>query len=173
MLKRTYSATVAIAALGLGVLLWPAASVAEEASGTAALMNAKCPFTGKPATAERFVDYADKDGGVYARISFCCGNCQGNAAKMDAAALKPVYEKAFLTAEDGTKTEYGKAVLDVQNDKCPATGNAADGSTKMIYNGASLNLCCPGCDDQIAKDPDKFLPSINEAIQAAKAKAAS
>lgn len=131
------------------------------------LMNETCPFTGKETSADKFVEYADEDAGVHARIYFCCENCQGKAADMDQAALKPRYVKAYL-ADSGA--EYGEAALVVENDHCPVTGNPADGSVTMNYNGAQINLCCPDCDEAVVEQPDKYLHNINNAIDAAEAK---
>jgi hypothetical protein len=158
----------------LGVLgLFPGLPAAEEEGPTSRpatqgeLMNEKCPFTGRSADAERFVAYADEEAGVNARIYVCCGNCQGRAGSMDTAALMPTYEKAFLTARDGSRTEYGKASLIIENDRCPLTGNPASSAVTMNYNGASINLCCEGCDEGILADPDKYLHNINNDIDAA------
>lgn len=139
----------------------------ESASASSALMNKMCPMTGKPTDASKFVDYEDKNAGVYARLYFCCEKCQGKAAGMNMSALKPVYEKAYLGQTGGKKAAYGKTVLKVNNDKCPATGNPADGSMTMNYDGAMINLCCPDCIDPVASDPDKTLEAIHAAIEAA------
>lgn len=160
-----------IAALALLLAAGPMAVSAEEPTSRpqteGELMNANCPFTGKEAASDKFVEYADTDAGVYARLYFCCENCQGKAAGMDQAALKPRYEKAYL-AEAGV--EYGEAALVVENDTCPVTGNAADGSVTLNYNGAQINLCCPGCDEAVIGQPDKYLHNVNNDIDAAREK---
>jgi hypothetical protein len=164
MKQRFFSTAV----LALLIAALPLAATAEEPTSRPAtegeLMNETCPFTGKPAVSDRFVEYADKDAGVYARVYFCCEKCQGKASKMDQAALKPVYAKAYLA----DIADYGKASLIVENEHCPVTGNPADGSTTMNYNGARINLCCPGCDEQVIGQPDKNLHNLNNDIDAAR-----
>lgn len=160
-----------IAGLALLLAAAPATLGAEEPTSRpqteGELMNTTCPFSGKEAVADQFVEYADAEAGVYARVYFCCDKCQGNAAGMDQAALKPQYIKAYL-ADAGV--EYGKAALVVDNGNCPVTGNPADGSATLNYNGAQINLCCPGCDEPIVDQPDKYLHNINNAIDAAREK---
>lgn len=161
MMKRI---STLIATLALLLTAAPMAAQAEEGADGAALMNETCPFTDKETAADKFVKYSDDEAGVHARIYFCCGKCQGKAADMDQAALKPRYIKAYLADSDA---EYGEAALVVNNDSCPVSGNAADGSVTMNYNGAQLNLCCPDCEAAVVADPGKHLANISDAIDAA------
>lgn len=148
--------------------------VAAESSPTSRpaqkgeLMNVQCPYTGKDAMADKFVTYADAKKGIYARIYFCCPTCVKDAASGD---KKELYEKVFLTKEDGARLKYGDARLVAENDICPVSADPVDGEHFVNYNGVKVALCCSGCEDGFVADPDKFLHNINNDIDAAVAKA--
>ncbi len=166
MMRRFLFSTVIFSLLMASL---PVGSQADEPASRPAtegeLMNGTCPFTGKPAASDKFVEYADEGAEVYARLYFCCENCQGKASKMDQAGLKPVYSKAYLA----DLAEYGEVVLVVKNDHCPVTGDPADGSTTLNYNGTQINLCCPGCAEPVIGQPDKYLHNLNNNIDEARA----
>lgn len=48
-------------------------------------------------------------------------------------------------------------IIDLQNDKCPIMGGEVEKGVFLDYEGVRIHLCCPGCDKQFLKDPEKFL----------------
>jgi hypothetical protein len=59
--------------------------------------------------------------------------------------------QAYLTRPDGTQVEYGKTLAGDRQRAVPLQRESVDGSTTLNYNGAAINLCCPGCDEGILK----------------------
>lgn len=159
------------AAMGTAALLAFGAALAIPAFAEEAapdLRNAKCPMTGKPTAAKHFVAYADAEKEIFARVHFCCPNCVKGAANAD---LKELYTKAYLTKADGSKVEYGKTVLDLKNEVCPVGGDKTEGAGILNYNAAAVHICCPSCNEELVKNPDKYLPKLKAEIAKAQEEA--
>lgn len=57
------------------------------------------------------------------------------------------------------KTQEG--IVDVGNKICPLMDGKVDGKTFAIYKGKRYNFCCPGCDKEFLKDPEKYIAKIH------------
>lgn len=161
MNTKRWSCALALAALAVAPLMM----AADEQAPTGLLMNAACPLSSKPTTAKMYAAYDDDKDHVHARIYFCCDKCKASASGMDAAKLKELYTKSYLKKADGTMAEYGKARVELKNDKCPVTGEPVKDAT-INYNGVTVALCCAGCDKKVVQDPDKYLHSVQAAVDA-------
>lgn len=44
------------------------------------------------------------------------------------------------------------------NTRCPVTGEKVDEKRKtVVVRGHAYRICCPGCDTDLLKNPDKYL----------------
>jgi YHS domain-containing protein len=88
---------------------------------------------------------------------------QGAAAKGPEASGPPAEEGeiakslAQLSPEDRAAAERQKV--------CPVTGQllgSMDKPVKMTVKGQAVFLCCPACEDDFNKDPDKYLAKLKK-----------
>lgn len=57
-----------------------------------------------------------------------------------------------------TPPDQGTGLLiDLANQTCPVMGNPVSGHAFSEWNGLRIGHCCPGCDKQLAEDPEGFL----------------
>jgi YHS domain-containing protein len=54
------------------------------------------------------------------------------------------------------------AVVDVGNKMCPLLDGKADGKTFMVYKGKRYGFCCPGCEKEFKKNPEKYIAKLKE-----------
>ncbi len=65
--------------------------------------------------------------------------------------LAPLLSLALLAAPNAKPAP-------ASNTKCPVTGEAVTGKSQtVVVRGHAYRICCPGCDAQLLKDPDKYL----------------
>jgi YHS domain-containing protein len=97
--------------------------------------------------------------------------CSGSADKPD-----PKKPAAAATVDQGGDKEQadaaGLAELSAADRKlaekqkfCPVTGEqlgAMGKPFKVTVKGQTVFLCCPGCEEKIKKDPDKYLAKLKE-----------
>jgi len=164
------------------------AKVSSEDSGINDLLrNATDPLSGLPTRAEYFLDYADEDSKVFARIYF---GSRASVEQAKAGDVKQLYERVYLTLPGGDHVSYGEARLAIDNKVCAVSGvGAAPGRKgnfdtdmsvnctaggcslgdgfKVNFNGASVGVCCPTCRKEIVARPSRFLPNIEPEIVAA------
>lgn len=139
----------------------PTSQPTSRPSEDGTLKNLTDPISGEATLDDKYLDYADSDKGVYARVYFSGDESRGVAE----ADLKAAYEKAYLTKADGTKAEYGTTLASLGNKTCPGTGNPVDGETVANFNGVAIGICCAGCDKQIADGPAETLSKYKEDIE--------
>ncbi|MHC5010192.1 MAG: YHS domain-containing protein [Planctomycetota bacterium] len=48
---------------------------------------------------------------------------------------------------------------------CPVMGNEVDPEVYVDYEGRRIGFCCPGCDAEFLKDPEKYLKIVDEEIR--------
>ena len=89
-----------------------------------------------------------KHHGIYKGIRYelCCGGCQKTFRKNPEK-----YVKDF--------NNEGK-IIEVNNKKCPIMGGKVNKNHFAIYNGYKVYFCCPGCDKDFKKDPEKYLKEL-------------
>jgi YHS domain-containing protein len=85
---------------------------------------------------------------MFALLAACGGNTPEPAAPaMPSASVQgPVVPNGDAKVGDRTK--------------CPVSGDefvVSPTSPKAEYKGKTYYFCCPGCDKEFAKDPEKFL----------------
>lgn len=64
-----------------------------------------------------------------------------------------------------TKTESGSGNAQVQhvgNKTCPISGDLVKGNDYVDYKGKRYRTCCPGCDKEFLKNPEKYLKILRE-----------
>jgi len=132
--------------------------------------NAVCPIMGNPTNPALFVDYSDPPSHTYAKVYMCCPGCT-EAIKKDTAAA---YKKAYLDRE--LKDAAGKVIAakgapqDIANTTCPVTGEKVSTDCAMVYNGRKIGLCCPDCEKNFLKSPEKYLADLLKPSAGATAK---
>jgi hypothetical protein len=118
--------------LSLLSVLCVVALTAQFVVGEEAKFKATCPVAGKPAVADKSVDY--KGGKVY----FCCGGCPGafaaDTAKYAAKANHQLYE-----------TKQAKLVA------CVISGGKLNPETKIQVAGLDVCFCCNNCKGKVEK----------------------
>lgn len=58
--------------------------------------------------------------------------------------------------------------MDVDNKICPVSGEKIGSmgeGFKVVHEGKTYNLCCPGCEKQFKKDPEKYIEIINQELE--------
>jgi YHS domain-containing protein len=53
--------------------------------------------------------------------------------------------------------EVTKQIVDAGNSVCPLTGQQVSGDSFVEYNGKRYKLCCPACEVEFKKDPEKYV----------------
>ena len=61
---------------------------------------------------------------------------------------------AFAEAEAG--------IVDVHNTVCPVSGDKVSGKHFVEYKGRRYGLCCPHCEKEFKKNPEKFIASLEK-----------
>jgi Cu(I)/Ag(I) efflux system membrane fusion protein len=115
-------------------------AVREETNQVINFNNTHCPVMGGEVNGKDFIEY----NGI--RYGICCLGC----------------DKTFLA--DPGKYVAGMPnkgrINDLGNMHCPIMGGEVNKDVFIIYNGYKVYFCCPGCDKQFMKNPDKFLNSM-------------
>lgn len=64
----------------------------------------------------------------------------------------------MCTAEEKSTGGAKAARVMVNNSICPVTGDKVDMKNPVTveYKGETYNLCCPTCETEFNKDPDKY-----------------
>ena len=52
------------------------------------------------------------------------------------------------------------AVVEANNTICPVSGEEVSGQHFVEYQGKRYALCCPHCEKEFKKDPEKFIARI-------------
>ena len=69
-----------------------------------------------------------------------------------------------LKTEQVSETKIDSEELEAWNKVCPVEGGPIDEDTPTVeYNGKVYGFCCPGCDEDFAKNPEKYSKNLNEA----------
>lgn len=70
---------------------------------------------------------------------------------------------AEATAPETTPVSVGNKI-------CPVTGEKIEelGKYTVEYKGKVYNLCCPSCQNDFLRDPDKYIAKVNEELNAEK-----
>jgi YHS domain-containing protein len=107
-----------------------------------------CPVTGEAVTKNISGEFFGRT------VYFCCPGCLEKAKQSPGLYVKPTAvaaqssqkseEKKFLGKGDGLET-------------CPVTGEPVNKQFKGEVDGRVFYVCCPGCLDQVKKDPDLYL----------------
>lgn len=63
--------------------------------------------------------------------------------------------------ESAQPTEAGNKICPVSGEEIGSMGEGF----KIEYNGVIYNLCCPGCEKDFLKEPDKYIQKINEELE--------
>lgn len=150
------------------------------------LGNSIDPISDDPSHPKIYLDYSDADGGVFGRIYFANQESRDSAKDED---LKALYEKAYLTRDDGTFASYGTTRLKLGNKFCPVSGvgnfagrkltlndmmatNCTAGGCslgdgfKANYNAVEIGACCPSCIKMLVEKPELFLSNLKPEIEA-------
>lgn len=108
----------------------PAPESTPAAAPAAFLGNAKCPVSGNDVNQEVFVE-ADGQ-----RAYFCCGNCKAKHEADPAAAMAVAYPSSKALG----------------NTTCPVSGESADGSKTVTWQGHEIAVCCGNCAGEFPND---------------------
>jgi YHS domain-containing protein len=111
---------------------------------------------------------------LFAAIAVFAG-CAKEQPKAPPAAPKAEDQKTEATAPaektaaelpEGLKELSPEDLAAVQKQKvCPVSGEALGGMGKpykVTVKGQTVFLCCQGCEEAIAKDPDKYLAKLKK-----------
>lgn len=123
----------ALAACSASTSTEPASDPAPEATPaqTAAFLgNAKCPVSGNDVKQDVFVE-ADGE-----KAYFCCGDCKAKHEADPKAALAAAYPEA----------------KPLGNTTCPVSGEEADGSKTVSWQGHAIAVCCGNCVGEFPND---------------------
>lgn len=112
-------------------------------------INQKCPVSGKPVDAAKFVIYEGQ------KVGFCCDNCKGKFEKDP---------KPFVGKIENFKPAAPKAAGATPfNNVCPVSGKGVDASQFVIYKDKKVCFCCGNCKAKFEKDSKPFVAKIKAA----------
>lgn len=63
----------------------------------------------------------------------------------------------FLASPAFAYAETQAGIVDVGNKTCPVSGDKVSGKHFVEYKGRRYGLCCPHCEKEFKKDPEKFI----------------
>ena len=66
---------------------------------------------------------------------------------------------AIVAVAGGCKSNEHKEGMKTQA-KCPVMGGNIDKKLYVEYKGKRIYFCCPGCDKEFLKDPDKYMKTM-------------
>lgn len=69
-------------------------------------------------------------------------------------AESEVHDHAAVAHEDSA------AVTDTEQTTCPVMGGPINKEYYTEYQGKRVYFCCPGCDEEFAKDPEKYIKDL-------------
>ncbi|UCC12224.1 MAG: YHS domain-containing protein, partial [candidate division WOR-3 bacterium] len=113
-----------------------------------------CPVTGETFTITRHTPVVEHDGNTY---YFCCPGCDKSFKENPERYIAQSDATAMRSAEPDT-LDFGTQAV------CPVTGDTftiAKHTPAVSYNGKLYYFCCPGCDTEFMKEPEKFLHGGN------------
>jgi YHS domain-containing protein len=67
---------------------------------------------------------------------------------------------AYAAVKKSKSPMKSKKAVMKEEVKCPVTGDNVDPATtklKTVYKGKPYYFCCPGCPEEFAKDPEKYI----------------
>jgi len=68
---------------------------------------------------------------------------------------------AIVAVAGGCKSNEHKEGMKPQT-KCPIMGGDIDKKLYVDYKGKRIYFCCPGCDKEFMKDPDKYMKILKD-----------
>jgi len=54
-----------------------------------------------------------------------------------------------------------QSVIDVGNKFCPVSGDEVSGKHFVVYEGKRYGMCCPMCQKDFKKNPEKYVSIVN------------
>ena len=51
-------------------------------------------------------------------------------------------------------------IADLGNRVCPVSGDKVSGKHFVVYKGKRYGLCCPHCEKEFMKDPEKYIATL-------------
>ncbi len=90
-----------------------------------------------------------------------------NMGNMNMGSMTEKKTVATETATGATNDASLEAV-EVGNKICPVSGEkiVMGKEAKFEYNGKIYNLCCPMCEKDFKKDPEKYIKKVDEEMKA-------
>ncbi len=117
----------------------------QEMIGTKAV----CPVTGDTFAITKNTPVMEYDG---ARYYFCCPGCDKDFTRNPERYIKKLRAQMIHPAEPD-EHDIGKQAV------CPVlqeTFTITEKTPTVLYDGELYYFCCPGCDTEFMKDPEKF-----------------
>ncbi len=84
---------------------------------------------------------------------------KGEMKKMD----DKKHDMKKMDHKEHKKKEKKTASADIWNTHCPVMGGEVDPTVQTVkYKSKTIAFCCPGCEDKLKADPEKYLSSLDE-----------
>jgi YHS domain-containing protein len=87
-----------------------------------------------------------------------------NAAVFVCMAGLTISGSGFAQTDKTPSTDKGKKVTEAKKLKpqtvCPVMGGEIDKTKFVDYNGKRIYVCCPGCLDELRKNPEKYVKKL-------------
>ena len=61
---------------------------------------------------------------------------------------------------DAASTEPAEQTVAAEQTTCPVMGGAIDKNIFIEYKGKKVYFCCPGCEEQFKKEPEKYIAKL-------------
>ncbi len=106
----------------------------------------RCPMSGKPAQDE-FI--AVKNNML---LKFCCPNCPAGFEKDPKGVMGKLMEN-----------KAAPIILTMEQKSCPISGHPIVDGMSVTAKGKEIGLCCAGCKDPVAKNPEKYIQALADA----------
>ena len=91
-------------------------------------------------------------------ISIAAGVVQADDGKMEDSHKGHQMMKSSSEKADSNNAQ----IVDAGNKTCPISGSPVNGKDYVIYKNVKYGTCCPGCDKEFLKNPEKYIKLLRE-----------
>lgn len=123
-------------------------------------INATCPMSGNPISADAIASYKGKE------IGFCCARCLGKFEAADEAGKEAMYQTVLASqpaAADPAVRVGDPYTLGTCAVAGGELGSMGDTIVKVV-NGREVRFCCEMCAPKYEADPAKYAEKIDAAM---------
>ena len=97
-------------------------------------------------------------------VFYGCKKSEPPAPAPTSSGTMEGHDHAAMTTEAAKETtataEQTATATTAEQTTCPVMGGAIDKSIFIEYKGKKVYFCCPGCEEQFKKEPEKYIAKL-------------